>query len=205
METANFEARTFTAKEYLEREILADTRNEFHAGTIVPKPGGTPAHNHITGNLYIQLRLALKKLAYGIFAVNQRLWILEREFYTYPDVMVVGKPLAFQDGRKDTLTNACAIAEVLSESSRSYDMSDKFTASRSLETLQDYLLIDQYRVNVEHRVRRSENEWLITYYDRLNATFQLESCGVTIALADLYEDTEFESREIESISEDSTT
>ncbi|MEO1132629.1 MAG: Uma2 family endonuclease [Cyanobacteria bacterium J06639_1] len=189
---ASLETKTLTAQEYLEREVLSDTRNEFHAGEIVSMTGGTPRHNRISGNLYILLSLELKKLVYEVFHLDQRLWIPEREFYTYPDVMVTAKPLVFQSGRKDTLENACFIAEVLSKSTRSYDLGDKFTAYRTIETLQEYVLIDQYRVNVEHRVRNSENQWLVSYYDRLDTTFQLKSFDVEIAIADLYENVELD-------------
>jgi Uma2 family endonuclease len=41
------------------------------------------------------------------------LWIPDRNLYTYPDVMVVEKPLQLQTGRTDTVTNPCFIAEVL--------------------------------------------------------------------------------------------
>lgn len=183
---ANVEAKTFTAEEYLEREIVSETRSEFRAGDIVPMTGGTPNHNRISGNLYVLLTLALRKLDYEVFLLDQRLWIPEREFYTYPDIVITPKPSVLQPGRTDTLVNAYLIAEVLSRSTRAYDLSDKFSAYRTMETFQEYLLIDQYRVSVEHRVKDAENQWLVSYYDRIDATFQLKSIDVQIAIADLY-------------------
>ncbi|MFN3361354.1 MAG: hypothetical protein ACK421_08020 [Pseudanabaenaceae cyanobacterium] len=45
---------------------------------------------------------------YYVFVSNQRLWIPDRQMYTYPDVLVPGKPLLLQEGRKDTVLRRCS-------------------------------------------------------------------------------------------------
>ncbi|MBE9068119.1 hypothetical protein IQ260_15815 [Leptolyngbya cf. ectocarpi LEGE 11479] len=57
------------------------------------------------------------------------------------------------------------------------------------------MLIDQYRPFVEHHVKQSEHQWLLTEYQGLDASFLLTSVPVEIALADLYEGVGFESSE----------
>ena len=94
--------------------------------------GGTPDHNDIAGNLYILLKLALKGKAYRTFYVDQRLWIPAVNLYTYPDVMVLQKPIELQTERKDTVINPCFIVEVLSKSTQNYDRSEKFAAYRTI-------------------------------------------------------------------------
>lgn len=133
---AQTETKNYTAQEYLELEIAAETRNEYHNGEIIPMTGGTPNHNDIAGNLYILLKSALKGKNYRTFYADQRLWIPEVSFYTYPDIMVVPKPLELQSGRTDTVLNPCFIAEVLSRSTQNYDRSEKFAAYRTLPTFQ---------------------------------------------------------------------
>lgn len=56
--------------------------------------------------------------------------------------MVVPRPLVRQTGRNDTLTNPVMIAEVLSKSTKSYDRDEKFLACRTIQTFQEYLLIN---------------------------------------------------------------
>jgi Uma2 family endonuclease len=87
------EKKTYTAEEYLELEIAAETRSEYRNGEIIQRTGGTPNHNNISGNLYILLKSALKTRNYRVFHVDQRLWIPVVNVYTYPDVMVTPKPL----------------------------------------------------------------------------------------------------------------
>ncbi|MGB3615946.1 MAG: Uma2 family endonuclease, partial [Elainellaceae cyanobacterium] len=90
-------------------------------------------------------------------------------------------------GRKDTVTNPILIAEVLSESTRAYDRDEKFAAYRTLPTLQEYLLIDQYRPCVEQYVRQTDSAWLYAEYAGLDQRLNLPSVSVEITLADLYE------------------
>jgi Uma2 family endonuclease len=183
--------RRHTIEEYLELELASETRSEYRNGEIVPMTGGTPDHNDIAGNFYIPLKLALKGKAYRTFYTDQRLWIPDRSLYTYPDVMVVEKPLQLQSGRTDTVMNPCFIAEVLSQSTQDYDRGEKFSAYRTLESFQEYLLISQYRVHVEHYVKKSANQWLLSEYSDSTVTLTLSTFGLQLQIADFYENIEF--------------
>ncbi len=76
--------------------------------------------------------------------------------------MVVANPVTLKPGRKDTVMDAVLIAEVLSDSTEAYDRSQKFEHYRTMETFQEYVLIDQYRPHVEHYERQSANLWLFS-------------------------------------------
>ena len=201
--TQALEKKTYTRKEYLESEILSEERHEYIDGEIKLMTGGTPNHNDIAGNLYILLKLALKQQPYRTFYVDQRLWLPERNIYTYPDLMVLEKPVQLQEGRTDTLMNPRLIAEVLStwrlhmarkprrvspsKSTKDYDRSEKFLAYRTIETFQEYLLIDQYQIHVEHYVKTAANQWLLSEYKNPEVTLTLSSVDIQLKIADLYE------------------
>ncbi|MBM0742574.1 Uma2 family endonuclease [Phormidium sp. CLA17] len=190
---AQTERRIYTAEEYLELELAAGTRSEYRDGDIIPMTGGTPNHNDISGNLYILLKSALKGKDYRIFYADQRLWIPAVNLYTYPDVMVVPKPLELQTGRKDTVVNPCFIAEVLSKSTQNYDRSEKFAAYRTISNFQEYLLVDQHRVHVEHHVKTAANQWLFSEYDDPNVVLSFSAFECQVQIVDLYEAIEFTS------------
>lgn len=154
--------------------------------------GGTPEHNEIASILNAALRVSLKGKPYSIFVADQRLWIPARSLYTYPDVMVVPRPIERQIGRSDTLTNPVMIAEVLSKSTKSYDRDEKFSAYRTIPTFQEYLLIDQYAPHVEQYSKTESQKWLFSEYNGMEACVSLESIPFEIRLADLYEGLEFE-------------
>jgi Uma2 family endonuclease len=189
--TQTLKQQTYTIEEYLNLELASETRSEYRNGEIIPMTGGTPEHNRISGNLYIALSLSLRRKPYETFHVDQRLWIPDRNLYTYPDVMFVDKPLQLQAGRTDTVINPCFIAEVLSKSTQDYDRGEKFVAYRTIESFKEYLLIAQYSIHVEHYVKTAAYQWLLSEYDDPTITLSFSAFEFQIQIADLYETIEF--------------
>ncbi len=189
--------RTYTSDEYLALEVETEERNEYRNGEIIPMSSGTPAHNHVVSNFHGALWHQLEMEAYCIFTTAQRLWIPEISMHTYSDVLVVPEPIPLMQGRTDTVTNPVLIAEVLSKSTRNYDQGDKFIAYQSILSLTEYLLIDQYEVYVEHRIRTAANQWTLTRYteptDKLRLTSLNTAKPVEITIGDLYKKVVFES------------
>jgi len=74
---------------------------------------------------------------------------------------VVCGEIRFEDVDNDTLLNPTVIVEVLSASTEAYDRGEKFAHYRRLESLQEYLLIAQDKVRIEHYVRQGA-QWLLS-------------------------------------------
>jgi len=185
--TQTLEQRTYTREEYLDFEVASEERHEYVNGEIRLTTGGTPNHNEITSNLLVALKLQIKGKPYRIFVTDQRLWVPNRNLHTYPDVMVVEKPLQLQTGRTDTVINPCFIAEVLSKSTQDYDHGEKFSAYRTIDSFREYLLIDQYSIHIEHYVKTAANQWLLSEYDDSNITLSLNAFEAQIEIVTLYE------------------
>ncbi|MEM1309939.1 MAG: Uma2 family endonuclease [Cyanobacteria bacterium P01_H01_bin.153] len=183
--------KTYTAQEYLELEVNSPERHEYVNREIRLMTGGPPDHNTIAGNLLTALKLALRGKPYRVFVTDQRLWIPAFEQYTYPDVMVVEKPLVLQESRTDTVMNPYFIAEVLSSSTANYDRVGKFAAYRTFPTFREYLLVDQYAVHVEHYIRTAPHQWLLSEYNSLEVTLSFEAFENQVKIAELYQDVEF--------------
>ena len=187
----NLAKTRYTAEEYLRLEQAAELRSEFHDGDIIPMPGGSPNHNRIAGNLYAALLSMLLGKPFDAFINDLRLWLPAYRLFTYPDVMVVEEPLAFLENRRDTVTNPVMIAEVLSDSTESYDRGDKFKMYRSVPSLQEYLLISQHGMQVEQFVKNDEGQWLLSDFEG-EATLQLSTVSLELPLKDLYARVTFE-------------
>jgi Uma2 family endonuclease len=188
------EKKIYTLEDYLDFEVNSEIRHEYINGEVIPMTGGTPNHNDIAGNLYILIKLALKEKAYRTFYVDQRLWVPDYEFHTYPDVMVVSKPIELQAGRKDTVTNPVLIAEVLSKSTKNYDQDEKFVAYCTIPTFREYLLVDQYTPRLQQYIKDDSNQWIFREYSGIKASFELKSIPCTISLEEVYSDIEFEAK-----------
>jgi len=179
--------KVYTINEYLTLETNSNERHEYIKGEIFTMTGGTPNHNKIALNLAGALNFALKKQPFQVFVADQRLWIPNYEIYTYPDIMIVKDNLEFQEGRKDTLINAYIIIEVLSKSTRSYDKDEKFSAYRSMESFCEYLLIDQYKIQIEHYSKTDKNQWLFREYSTEKDVILFDKINFEITVMDIYD------------------
>ncbi|MEQ8956887.1 MAG: Uma2 family endonuclease [Coleofasciculus sp. C2-GNP5-27] len=192
------EQRYYSTEEYLALEEEADYKSEYIDGQIFPMAGGSTNHNQIAGNFYAELNFAFKKLDYRVFMSDVRLWIPQRRIYTYPDVMVIAGEPDYYNNRTDTITNPQVIIEVLSKSTKGYDRSGKFRLYRTIPTLEEYLLLDQTKIYVEHFSKTDAKRWSFREYDESDQAIALSSVDFQISLADAYNKVLFEQEEAES-------
>jgi len=185
----------YSPEEYLQLEEAAEFRSEYHDGKIIPMTGGTPNHNQIALNLGGAINFPTKGQPYRVNVNDLRLWIPSKRIYTYPDVMVVAGKLEFAEGRKDTITNAVMVAEVLSKSTANYDRGEKFKLLRSIPTLKEYILIDQYEMHVEQFCKTDDNKWVLSEYDGADAVLVLSSVPFEMSLGEMFDRVDFESEE----------
>lgn len=181
----------YSIEEYLELEENSEFRNEYLDGEIKLMTGGTLNHNDIRGNFYTFLKLALRGKNYKVFMSDLRLWIPHYNIYTYPDILVTnGKPV-LQNHRNDTVTNPLLIVEVLSKSTKNYDLGDKFDYYRSIPEFAEYILVDQYRYGVKQFAKADDGRWWLNEYQNQSDSFSLVTLNCKIQLSEIYEDIEF--------------
>ncbi len=182
----------FTPQEYLEFEEKADFKSEYIDGKIIPTASGTANHNRIAGNFYAVLNFAFRQQNYEVFKSDMRLWISKQRIYTYPDLTVVEGEPEFFDNRTDTILNPKVIIEVLSKSTGSYDREGKFQAYRTIPSFEEYLLIEQNRIYVEHYSKTANKRWSLQEYDQEDELITLVSIPFEITLQDLYNKVKFD-------------
>lgn len=189
---ATLAAQTYlTPEEYiaLEREALPDPeiiRSEYLNGEIIAMSGASRAHNLITGNIFGELRTLLKGSGCETYTNNMRVSTPLTTSYFYPDVVVVCEEPRFEDDVFDTLLNPIILVEVLSPSTEAYDRGEKFAHYRQLTSLQEYILVAQDQVRVEH-YRRQEKQWIFTDFQNLEEILPLISIQCELPLREIYE------------------
>ena len=194
------EKKYYTPEEYLTLEEKATDKHEYRDGEIVVMPGGTTNHNQIAGNFYKRFPLNIQKQDYYVYMNDVRLWIPQYRLYTYPDVMVIkGKPI-YEGNSKTNVTNPLIIVEVLSQSTRDYDLlrsavgvrTDKFEFYRSIPEFQEYILIDQYRFYATQYFKQGNGQWIFNDYKGEESVLKLASDEFEISFQNLYERVDFE-------------
>ncbi|MGB0562807.1 MAG: Uma2 family endonuclease [Spirulinaceae cyanobacterium] len=190
---------TLTPTEYLEQEETARERHEYRDGEIIEMTGGTTNHNRLVIALCTYLNLALMEQTAEVFAGDVKLWIPDKNLYTYPDVMVITGDPIYHQNRQDTIENPSLIVEVLSKSTGQYDQTDKFDAYRSINTLKEYVMIDQYSYGVKQFSKNDQGQWVLTERVGAEAILQLESIPFEISFTDLYKRVQFAQKEAENV------
>jgi Uma2 family endonuclease len=182
-------------EEYLEFERRADEKHEYRDGVIVAMSGARRAHNIISTNINGLLWQHLRNRDCESYSNDMRVFLPIDNIYAYPDIAVVcGKP-EFQDQVFDTLLNPVVLFEILSDSTEGYDRGDKFRSYRKISSLREYILVSQYRRQVEKYTRHGDGFWMLTDAAGPDSAITLESIDCTLTLAEIYDKVDFEGGE----------
>jgi len=184
--SAVLEQTRYTAEEYLALERSASYKNEFDDGQIYAMTGASREHNLVSGNIYRDLSLQLKKRPCEAYINDMRVKAAEANSYHYPDIAVVCGTPQFEDSRVDTLLNPTLLIEVLSPSTEAYDRGGKFAHYRKISTLREYLLVTQDQPSIERYVRQGD-VWILTEALGLEASVPLESIDCVLSLREVYD------------------
>jgi Uma2 family endonuclease len=181
-------AALFTPEEYLEIELQTEYKNEYLNGQVFARLGSTMAHSSISTNLLWCVGSQLRGSSWQFHGGGLRLRTPDASMYAYPDITIFqGKPAIDPYKTTDSLTNPVALLEVVCPATSLFDRCERIRKYRSLETLQEYVLVSVDRVFVECFVREPSREWLGSSLDRLEGALALASAPVTLKLADVYE------------------
>jgi Uma2 family endonuclease len=128
-----------SVEEYLAAEETAFSKSECIDGWVRAMTGATNRHNQVKTNCLFLLMLALKGKRCRPFDSDTKVRIVRQSstrFY-YPDLQVVCEENAPTEVFQAT---PVLIVEVLSPSTRSYDLDEKLTAYLQIPSLQYYVV-----------------------------------------------------------------
>ena len=169
-------------EEYLAFEEKSEVRHEYYFENLVEMAGSSFIHNLINGNLFFIFKILFKERVERVFMDGFKAFIRTENIFFYPDLMIA-KP----EQHEYYSTQPVLIAEVLSESTRKFDMVDKFIQYQKLDTLQYYLLVEPDKHLVIVHKKTEENEWQTDTYISIEDVIELPALQISIALKDIYE------------------
>ncbi|MBX7171339.1 MAG: Uma2 family endonuclease [Pyrinomonadaceae bacterium] len=178
-----YKSQSVTAEEYLKLERNSKRKHEFFDGEIVAMAGASLKHNIISSNLQGELFSQLKGSPCRPFASDLR--VKAKRNYFYPDIVVSCQDRKFEDDSDDTLLNPRIIIEILSKSTKLTDRNLKFDSYLSIETLTDYILVEQNSMRVEH-YQRNKDVWNVVVLSNPSDKLFLNSINCELNLAEIY-------------------
>ena len=182
-----------TLTEYIAQEQESDTKYEYHDGKIFALAGGSINHGLLCGNIYSEIRSELKKKKSKCksFTSEIKLNIKDQNSYVYPDTMVVCGDIERSEQDEHSVVNPILIVEVLSKSTANYDRGDKFFLYKQILTLQEYVLIEQDKAQVDVFFKKPGSDlWRITRFEGLKTKIIFQSIDIEIDMSELYFDVE---------------
>jgi len=175
-----------TEESFLESERLATEKHEYFRGEVFAMSGASIPHNKIFSNTFVDLANKLKVTNCQPFGSDLRIHIPQNTLFTYPDISIICGEIETTDDKCDTITNPSVIIEILSPSTRDYDIGKKFTLYRDIESLKEYVLIDSEKIAITKYFKNPDNSWLMTEYKDIESDFQITTVNLELKLAEIY-------------------
>ena len=182
----------YSLEEYAELEKSSEERLEYFDGYVWSMAGASAKHEEIVINTATELKNKLRGKNCRVFGSNLRVKVPAYAPYRYPDVTALcGQPIYENFYGLEVLANPALIVEVLSPSTEVFDLGDKFTYYKSIESFTEYLLISQARPNVRLYTKRDERVWLHQEFNSLDETIRLSSLDCEISVSEIYSNIDF--------------
>lgn len=181
-DTARLHRRPTTLDEFLVWEEAQPDKHEFRNGQIRMMTGGTLRNETIAGNIFVSLRDKLKGAPCRVYMGNARVALRESNAGYYPDVVVDCGPYT---ANALAVSKPTVVFEVLSDSTRHVDLSEKVPDYRDTESIVQIVLVEPDEQKL-HVWTKSNETWRQSEIASAGV-LDLPSLGVALALEDIYE------------------
>lgn len=179
----------FDIDAYMAWEEDQAERHEYLGGEVFAMSGGTDAHYTILLNTAASLKAALSGKPCRAFISGMKLRVDRADAVFYPDIFVTCDPRDRQPEASLAKQHPSLIVEILSDSTAAFDRGRKFEHYQQIDTLQEYLLIEQDRKHADLFRKNSEGLWVL-HPAGAGDVVRLESVEAELVLDGLYEDVE---------------
>ncbi|MEY3443752.1 MAG: hypothetical protein RLZZ519_2033 [Bacteroidota bacterium] len=180
-------------EDYFAYEKSIDGRAEYFDGMIFDMAGGSKGHGQIPLNMAAELVYALKGKPCIVYNGDVKVKLATEHAYFYPDLSVVCGESDESRIKNEIIENPILIVEVLSESTAIKDIGVKFFKYQQIPSLVEYVLVDQFSAMINVLNRNDSGGWNVKSYGGMEASIFLESLGLSISLASIYDKVAFPS------------
>ncbi len=150
----------------------------------------TTKHGQIITNIQRKLMFNLNPNSFRVYGNTIQISIIinGKEKIRIPDVAVTPKKLALTADKE--VTNPLIIFEIVSPSSVTTDYIDKLREYKTLESLQEYIIVEQDKNHLVHYQRVSATEWTEEKIETEKDFLYLPTVSVKLELQEIYADCE---------------
>ena len=156
---------------------------------LIAMAGGSGEHSLIISNLNREAGNRLKGKPCRVYDSNLRIGPGFGRFICYPDATIIcgERTTDPRDKSEQTFTNPIAVFEVLSPSTMEHDFGDKFAELRKIDTLREYVIVHQDRIDVRTFLRQDDGTWKLAFFTDRTGFVPLVSVGVQLSMTEIYD------------------
>lgn len=172
--------------DYLAGEESAETKHEYLGGVVHAMAGGNNRHSAISTSAVAALAARLRGKPCQPFNSDAKVRIefSDHTRFYYPDAMVVCQPGPDRSHFQD---HPSVIVEVLNDSTRRIDLTEKRDAYLTINTLKQLVLVEPDEPRVIVYRRRETGGFEAEEHTGLDAVIPLPEIEAELPLAELYE------------------
>ena len=177
----------YRVDDFLLWEQAQPERHEFVDGEVFAMVGVSDAHAAVALNLSAALLPHVRGKACRLYPSDMKLAVDAANCIFYPDLFV---SCDSRDQGRDAAyvkRHPLLVIEILSKSTEAYDRGAKFSAYRSLTSLQEYVLVSPRLRTVEVFRRDATGHWVLYPFTEADGTFEFASIGFTGRFDSLFE------------------
>jgi Uma2 family endonuclease len=173
-------------EEFLSREVNSATKHEFHDGLVTMMAGGSPEHALIAAQVIAELAVKARGSKCRVFTSDMAIWIPASKTHLYPDASIVCGKWEVHGSNRTQVTNPKLIVEILSPSTRDYDLSAKFSLYQAIPALEEYLAFETDKPELHYWSKGPGGKWTRKRISGMNATVSIRALAKALSLSEIY-------------------
>ena len=168
-------------EEYFAFEEASELKHELINGNLYEMSGSSKYHHKLSGIIFILLNNLLRSKDWEIYYEGFKVQTPLKNYF-YPDVFVCKV-----DSKKYYTDEPILIIEVLSETTRRFDLTDKFIQYQKIETLKYYLCIEPEQQVIIFYFKNESGEWMTETFSKDESIINLPALNISFSVKDIYQ------------------
>ena len=177
-----------SVQDYLDGEKISPAKHEYVEGEVYAMAGTSDNHNRIVNEFVTLLTIHLRNSKCEPFSSDIKVQVTKNVYY-YPDLLV-----SCEESPEDPYfrNRPILIVEVTSPSTEHIDRREKLLFYQQMPSVQEYVVVDQHKMNVEVHRRQPNGGWITYYFNESSDIVELASVELSIPLPHLYRRVQFQ-------------
>lgn len=169
-----------TDEEYFIYEEVSELKHELINGNLYEMSGSSKYHNKLERFIANFLEELLNDNKYEVFIEGFKVKTPNGDFF-YPDVIVCAN-----NSERYFTTEPILLIEVLSETTRKFDLTDKFIQYQKIPSLKYYLCVEPEQQVIIFYFKNDNEEWMTETFTKDESIIELPALNISFSVKDVY-------------------